>query len=132
MKKNKDLQKLVKKLVKLSFADGKILESRVVNSLKLLKSLPRSKSIFALSEYLKYLKQLQKQYTLHIESASKLSQNNINQAKKAIGKRSKITKVVVDVNPELLGGVRFKLGDKIWGDTILDRLEQVREAIVNG
>ena len=50
--KPKLLQNLVRKLVEAGFKNGIMVESQVIKAMKLLKSLPRSQAIFALSEYL--------------------------------------------------------------------------------
>ena len=56
MKNSKQLQKFIKKLVELSFKDGKLIESSVIKAIGILKSLPRENSIWALNEYLKQIK----------------------------------------------------------------------------
>lgn len=132
MKKNKQLQKLIQELLDLSFSDGRVIDSKVVKSLKLLKSLPGSQSIFALTEYLKGLRRLQKRYTLYIESPIKLSKGQVYKIKKTVEKKSKVTKVVVDMSPELIAGIRFRIGDQIWEDSILSRIQEVKEVITGG
>lgn len=130
MKKIKQLQKLAKQLVDISFSNGKMIDSKVVKSLKLLKSLPRSESIPVLTEYLKGLRRLQKQYTLYIESPIKLSRKDISKIKKSVAKRVKITNMAVNINPDLIAGIRLKIGDEIWEDSVMDRIRQVKEAII--
>lgn len=129
MIKNKQLQKGVNELVELSFKDGKILESQVGKSIRLLKSLPVSEAIQALSEYLKELKRKEREHTMYIETTVPLSSNQVKKAKKIVEKKFKITKVLVNINPEILGGFKLRVGDEIWDESILGKINQIKEAI---
>lgn len=137
MKKSKLLQKTITKLVEASFKEGKIIENQVTRSIKTLKSLPRSEAIWALSEYLKLLKRKERQHTMYIETVIPLSPNQIKNAKKIVEKKvhgstDKITKVLVSVNPEILGGFKLRVGDEIWDESLLGKLNQIKEAIASG
>lgn len=132
MKKGKLLQKTVSKLVDASFKDGKVLESQVTKSIKLLKSLPTHEAIWALGEYLKELKRRQRQHTMYVETVIPLSPAQLKKAKKIVEKRVKITKVLTAVNPEILGGFKLKVGDNVWDESILGKLNQVKEEIISG
>lgn len=129
--KNKHLQKIVSKLVEVSFKDGKMLESQISKSIKILKSLPKYQAIESLSEYLKQLKSLQKQHTMQVESVIPLSQIQLKKLKKFAEKKAKITKVITQINPEILGGFILRVGDEVWDESIKDRINQVKEAIIN-
>lgn len=129
MKKDRQLLKLVNDLLEISFADGKIVEKNVAKTIKVLKSLPASKSIFALSEYLKRLKRKEREHTMYIETAIPLSDSQVNEMKKIMEKKIRITKVLVNMNPEILGGFKLKIGDQIWDESILGKIGQVKEAI---
>ncbi len=132
MKKAKMLEKLVKKLVDQSFKDGKLLESSVVRSIKILKSQSRSEAIMTLSLYLKELKKKDRQYTMFLETAFPLSSTQLKKAKKIVEKKHKITKVTLSVNPQILGGFKLRIGDEIWDESILAKINQMKEAIING
>ncbi len=129
MKIKKQLQKTINKLVRLSFKDGKIIESNVVLAIKMLKAMPKSEAIAGLSEYLKSLKRKAREHTLYIETTVPLSSSQINKVKKFVEKKSKITKVLVNINPEILGGVKLKVGDEIWDESVAGKILQVKEAI---
>lgn len=131
MKKSKLLQKTITKLVDASFRDGKIVESQVTKSIKALKSLPRYEAIQALAEYLRGIKRKERQHTMYIETVIPLSPIQIKKAKKIVEKKHKITKVITQVNPEILGGFKLKVGDEIWDHSIKGKIEQIREAIVS-
>lgn len=125
----KQLQKTVNQLVDLSFKDGRMIEFEVTRAIKALKSLPGSQAIKALSEYLKGLKREEREHTLYIETTTLLSPTQVKKAKKIVEKRVKITKVLVNINPEILGGFKLRIGDKIWDESVLGKINQVKEAI---
>lgn len=127
--KNKELLKTVRKLVEVCFSDGKIIEREVAKAIKALKILPRSQSIFALSEFLKELKRKEREHTMYVETAISLSPTTVSKMRKIIEKKIKITKVLVNINPEILGGFKLKIGDEIWDESILGKIGQVKEAI---
>lgn len=132
MKKNKQLQKLVRKLVEVSFKDGKIVDSQVVKSIKALKSLPKYEAIQALTEYLKGIKRMMRKHTVSIETAIPIPQSLLSKIKKIVEKKVMVTKVVTNVNPEILGGFKLRVGDEVWDESLIDKINQVKEAIVSG
>ncbi|MBU1032273.1 F0F1 ATP synthase subunit delta [Patescibacteria group bacterium] len=132
MKKNKQLQHMVKKLVSISFKDEKIVESQVVRSIRLLKSLPKSEAIQALQEYLKGIKRQEREHTLVIETATPLSSKQIKKAKEIIEKKVRIFKVKVCINPEILGGFKLTVGDNIWDGSLLGSIYQIKEVVSHG
>lgn len=129
MRINKQLQKIVNKLVDTSFKDGRMLEPYVIRSIKILKSLPKYEAIQALSEYLKSLKRKEREHTMYIETVIPLSGSQIKRVKKIVEKKIKITKVLVNIKPEILGGFKLRIGDEIWDESILGKIMQVKEAI---
>ncbi len=129
MKKSKELLKAVRKLVESSFSDGKIIERKVITSVKILKSLPKSQSIFATMEFLKGLKRKEREHTMYIETVIPLSTIQVKKMKKVVEKRVKITKVLVNINKELLGGLKMRVGDEIWDGSVLGSINQVRKVI---
>lgn len=132
MKKSRLLQKTINKLVEVSFKDGKIVESQVTKSIKALKSLPEYEAIQALSEYLRGIKRKERQHTMYIETVIPLSAKQIKKAKKIVEKRVKITKVVTSINPQIMAGLKLKIGDEIWDESILGKINQVKEVIISG
>lgn len=129
MKIRKQLQKTVNKLIDLSFKDGKIVEAQVARSIKVLKSLSRFEAIPALSEYLKNLKRKEREHTMYIETVVPLSPAQVKRMKKIVEKKVKIAKVLVNINPEILGGFKLRIGDEIWDESVSGKINQVKEAI---
>ncbi len=129
MKKDNHIQKLVRKLVEVGFKDGKIIESQVTKAIILLKSLPKYQAIEALSQYLKEIKRLEREHTMYIETVIPLNSVEIKKIKRIVDKKGKITKVVSKINSEIFGGFKLRIGDEIWDETILGKINQVKEAI---
>lgn len=129
MKKGKELQKIIKRLIEVSFSDGKIVERQVVRSIKLLKSQPTTQAILSLTEYLKELKRLERAHTMYLETVVPISSDQLKKAKRIVEKKVKITKVVTNVNPEILGGFKLRVGDEVWDETLLNKIYQVKEVI---
>lgn len=127
--RDKQLQKIVAKLVEASFKDGRMIENQVSKSIKFLKTYPRAKAILALSEYLKALKAVERCYTMYIESSIPMPSDIVDKMKKMISKKNKITRVITSVNPQILGGFKLRVGDEIYDESILGKINQIKEAI---
>lgn len=128
----RQLKKIIEKLVNESFLDGKIIELKLTQSIKALKALPGAKAIFALSLYLKELKRKERAHTMIIETAFLLSPVQISKCKKIVDKKFKITKVITKIDPEILGGFRLKIGDEVWDQSLVGKINEVKEAITYG
>lgn len=131
MKKNKQLQKIVRLLVKTSFKNDRMIESQVVKSIKILKSLPRYEAIQALLEYLKGIRAVEREHTLSIETTTSLSPAQIKKLKKIMERKTKITKILVRINKEMMGGFKLRVGDEIWDESILGKIQSIKEAIIS-
>ena len=129
MKNSKQLQKFIKKLVELSFKDGKLIESSVIKAIGILKSLPRENSIWALNEYLKQIKRKEREHTMYLETTIPMPFAQIQKVKKIVERRVQINKVITNVRPEILGGFRLRVGDEVWDETLLSKIHQVKEVI---
>lgn len=128
MKKNKKLLNLIRKLAGLSFENGEIRKSQVLESIKVLKSLPSYLSIFSLSAYLKEVKRLENKHTMYIETVVPLDTKELKMVK-AFGKKEKITKIVTDINRSIIGGIKFKVDDQVWDGSLLGKINQVKETV---
>lgn len=109
-----------------------MIENQVTKAIKILKLQPRLKAIQALSEYLKQIKRRQRQHTMCIETVIPLSSTQIRKVKKIAEKKVRISEVSTNINPQILGGFRLQVGDNIWDESILGKINQVKEAIVSG
>jgi len=130
MKKNKKLQEKIDKLVIGSFAsDGSIKEDKVKRAVGVFKILPRQEAIFALSWYLKMIKvQIQKN-TLEIESAVSLSTDQVKQISGQVKKDYPHYFVETKINPSLLGGLRVKMNDCVFDNSVRRKIGMVKGVI---
>lgn len=128
----KHLKKLINNLVDLSFKDGVTIERQAVRAIKILKSLPKYQAIETLTEYIRQLKRLERQHTMYIESVIPLNKVQLKNIKRNIEKKVKVTKIITEVNPAILGGFILKVGDEVWDASVLAHLNQVKEAISHG
>lgn len=131
MKLDKGLKKVVEKyaLESLTFG-GEIDVKKVQGFVKNLKSFVLPQAIAALSLYVKRLKAEVGKSTLEIKSAVVLSPAQVSQATKAIKAKHNVTSVETEVDNSLFGGVRVKIGDLVYDDTLGQKMVQLKEAIV--
>ena len=130
MKTNKQLAKTIDDLMKTAFtSDGALDQKQVENHVKALKNLPTPDSIIALSAYLRRIKFELNKTTLEIETSIPLSQSQIKQITDAIKADHQISAVKSTINPSILGGLRVKIGDVVYDDSIARRILQLGEEI---
>lgn len=132
MKNKKALKKLVQKIVKESIKEGVVQEKKVNAFLKVIRQLPLSKAVFMLSEYKKGLQSELSKHTLVIESPISLSIQQVSKIKNELKSLGKIVKTETKINPELIAGLRVKLGDVIFDDSMNARINQLKGAIIHG
>lgn len=125
MKKNKKLKKLVERCVGLCCSEGRINEKKALKVINSLKSLPQEDAIFAISEFLKGLKGEKNKHSLVIESSIPLSKPEIEKISRQFKKDYKFSDVKNITNPSLYGGLKIKIGDYVFEDSIQSRIKQV-------
>jgi F0F1-type ATP synthase delta subunit len=130
MKKNKKIIKLSKKAVNDCFIDGKLDESRAKKYLNLFSSLPKLESLRYLTGFRKQLLRIKMALTLVIESSTDLTNDQLAAIKKKFGLRFTVTDVQQTINPSLLGGVRIKIGDMVFDDSVENKIQQLKGAMV--
>ncbi len=127
--KDKQLEKLIHKLVKVSFIKGRLNQPKIRQIIDILKTLSKGNAIKSLTMYLELLKKRLDQNRLFIESPMRLSDSQINEIVKTVEKTTDVYETEVLVNPALLGGFRIKIGDQIYDDSVQSKISQVKEAI---
>lgn len=130
MKNKKQIRTIINKAIKASFKDGKLLELKALNFANFFKAQPRVEAIELLSEFLRRLKIEMNATVLVIESVIPLSKKQQDIIKKKFSSKFTITNSQVKINPEILGGLKIRVGDHIYDDSIQARIYQVKEAIV--
>ena len=130
MKKDKQLKKLVEKLVEMSFDNkGNLVEEKVQKCVTILKQLPLSKAIIALEAYLLGLRRGVEKRTLQIWSTIPLTGDQVDKISKQMGLNYPVNDVVTSVNTSLLGRLRVKIGDVVYDDSVGKKIVKLQEAI---
>ncbi len=127
MKINKESRRLSRELIRASFTDGQLDGGRVAALVKsLIDKKPRN-YMNVLGEYKRLLRLEVEKRTAVIESASELSPevavSTVENLKRKYG--SDITTSFV-VNPELLGGMRIRVGSDVWDSSVRNRLQRLQ------
>lgn len=131
MKSLKNLRKQAIKASGLSFKFGKLDENVAKKFIKSFKSLPLGEAIPSITCYLRALKMEINKTTLIVMSASKITTSQQNSIENALKKEFKILETKSEINPSILGGVKVKIGDIIFDNSLKAKLNQVVQAINN-
>ena len=130
MKNKKETRQLSRALLRASFTDGQLDQGRVSSLVKsLLEKKPRN-YLDVLDEYKRLIRLEVEKRTATIESASEL---NPDVASDLVGNLKRkygpdlTTRFVV--NPELLGGMRIRVGDDVWDSSVRNRLQRLQQQL---
>lgn len=130
MKINKETRQLSKELLRASFTDGQLDAGRISSLLKsLIEKKPRH-YIQVLEAYQRLLRLEVEKRTATIETATALAadagQQIVDNLKRRYG--SDLTARFV-VNPELLGGMRIRVGSDVWDSSVRNRLQRLQQQL---
>ncbi len=130
MKINKEIRQLSREMLRASFTDGQIDRGKITSLVQsLIAKKPRR--YLDMLQYYKRLVRLEiaKRHA-RIESSTQVSPETsariVENLKKTRGRD--LTKEFV-VNPELLGGVRIRVGSDVWDGSVRDRLERLQKQL---
>ena len=129
MKKDKKVKQLVKKCVDQVFLKGKFDQKKAEEFVKVFKKLPKLEAIHLLEEFKKQVKRKLSEGTIVVESATELGKVELGEVKKRFDKRFKIYDLRFKKNTELLGGIKVKVGDFVFDDSVNTKINEVGEAI---
>jgi F-type H+-transporting ATPase subunit delta len=130
MKINKETRQLSKELLRASFTDGQLDAGRISSLLKsLIEKKPRH-YIQVLEAYHRLIRLEVEKRTATIETATELSpdagQQLVGNLKRRYG--NDLTARFV-VNPELLGGMRIRVGSDVWDSSVRNRLQRLQQQL---
>ncbi len=130
MKINKEIRQLSREMLRASFTDGQIDRGKIRSLVQsLIAKKPRR--YLDILQYYKRLVRLEiaKRHA-RIESSTQISPETsariVENLKKTRG-RDLTTEFVI--NPELLGGVRIRMGSDVWDGSVRDRLERLQKQL---
>ncbi|MFN2477482.1 MAG: FoF1 ATP synthase subunit delta [Chthoniobacterales bacterium] len=130
MKINKETRQLSKQLLRASYVDGQLDSGRISSLVKsLIDKKPRN-YVSVLDAYKRLIRLEVEKRTATVETASELSSDAaaelVNNLKTKYG-ADLATNFVVD--PELLGGMRIRVGNDVWDSSILNRLQRLQQQL---
>ncbi len=119
-----------RQLFKQSFREGKLDQERITEMVEsVLANKPRH-HVDVLQDYQRLLRLEQEKRHAVIESASPLNRSVGDQVVNNLKSRyGDDLDVEFRTNPELLGGMRVKIGDDVWDGSVRNRLRQLQEQI---
>ena len=130
MKINKEIRRLSREMLQASFTDGQLDPGRIKSLVdSLIEKKPRH-YIDVLKNYRRLLRLEVEKRRARVETASELdsttSSELIANLKKKYG--SDLSAEFI-VNPELLGGMRIRVGSDVWDGTVRNRLERLQQQL---
>jgi F-type H+-transporting ATPase subunit delta len=130
MKINKETRQLSKELFRASFTDGQLDSGRVASLVKsLIEKKPR-RYIQVLDAYKRLLRLEVEKRTATIETATELPPDSAAQIVANLKRKyghDLAAKFVV--NPELLGGMRIRVGSDVWDSSVRNRLHRLQQQL---
>lgn len=126
MKINKEIRQLSRALLRASFTDGQLDQGRVASVVKsLIDKKPRN-YLAVLENYKRLLRLEVEKRTATIESAAELSAEIRSRVLSDLNQKYG-TDLIANfiVNPDLLGGMRIRVGDDVWDSSVRNRLERL-------
>ena len=128
MKINKETRQLSRQLLRSSFADGQLDRARISQLVKtLIEKKPRN-YVKVLDAYKRLLRLEVEKRSATIESASELAADAASQLAQNLRRRYGVDLALqFIVNPELLGGMRIRVGSDVWDSSVRNRLHRLQQ-----
>jgi F-type H+-transporting ATPase subunit delta len=130
MKKSKETRRLSREMLRASFTDGRLDSGKVASLVQSLVTKKPRAYIDILQNYKRLLRlEIEKRHAT-VESASELSPEAraqiIDNLKKRYG-----SDLAADfiVKPDLLGGMRVRVGSDVWDGTVQNRLQRLAQQL---
>lgn len=130
MKINKEIRRLSREMLRASFTDGQLDSGRIASLVdSLIAKKPRN-YIDVLKNYRRLLRLELEKRRARIETASDVDREATLEVVENLKKRygDDLTTEFV-VNPQLLGGMRIRVGSDVWDGTVRNRLEQLQQQL---
>jgi len=130
MKINKEIRRLSRELLRASFTDGQLDSGRIRSLIDSLIGRKPRYYIGVLKNYRRLLRLELEKHSARIETASEIGSaigsELVANLKKKYG--SDLTAEFV-VDPQLLGGMRIRVGSDVWDGTVRGRLERLQQQL---
>lgn len=121
--------KLARKLLELSLADGRLAPERVNEVLEYCRTQPVSIRRKLLNAYLKHVRREIQKTEAIIEHAGPINQQIVDSITASLSQTAgKPITAVTRENPALIAGLRVRLGDDVWDNSVADKLTKLAHA----
>ena len=130
MKINKEIRRLSRQLLRASFTDGQLDRGKIASLIgSIIAKKPRH-YISVLENYKRLLRLEVEKRRARIDSASELSSQAASKIFASLKRRygNDLTAEFV-VKPELLGGIRVRVGSDVWDGTVRGRLQRLEQQL---
>ena len=130
MKINKEIRQLSRQLLRASFTDGQLDQGKIGSLVESLVTKKPRHYINVLENYRRLLRLEVEKRRARIESASELSPEASGQLVENL-KRKYGQDLIAEfsVKPELLGGMRIRVGSDVWDATVRNRLQRLQQQL---
>ncbi len=130
MKINKEIRRLSREMLRASFTDGQLDPGRIASVVDSLIARKPRNYIDVLKNYRRLLRLEVEKRRARIETASDLDREASSKVIENLKKRygNDLTTEFV-VNPQLLGGMRIRVGSDVWDGTVRNRLELLQQQL---
>ena len=130
MKINREIRQLSREMLRASFTDGQLDSGRISSLVDSLIARKPRHYVDVLKNYRRLLRLELEKRQAKIETANEMdsatSSELVSNLKKKYG--SDLTTEVI-VNPELLGGMRIRVGSDVWDGTVRNRLDRLQQEL---
>jgi F-type H+-transporting ATPase subunit delta len=130
MKINKEIRQLSREMLRASFTDGQLDPGRISSVVDSVTARKPRNYIDVLKNYRRLLRLEVEKRRARIETASEMDPATQSEVVINLKKRygSDLTPEFV-VNPELLGGMRIRVGSDVWDGSVRNRLERLQQQL---
>jgi len=127
MKISKEARRSSRQLFRACIADGKLDESRVRLVLTQVAAAKPRGYIAILSNFQRLVTTEVERSSAHVESATELGADTRADLQASLTRKyGRPISLSFQINPELLGGIRVKVGSDVWDGTVKARLEALK------
>jgi len=130
MKINKEIRQLSREMLRASFREGQLDPARISSIIDSVTARKPRNYIDVLKNYRRLLRLEAEKRRARIETASEMDPATqsevVSNLKKKYG--SDLTPEFV-INPELLGGMRIRVGSDVWDGSVRNRLERLQQQL---
>lgn len=130
MKINKEIRQLSRQLLRASFTDGQLDQGKIGSLVESLIAKKPRHYINVLENYQRLLRLEVEKRRARIESASELpsevKEPIVQNLKRKYGQD---LMPEFSVNPELLGGMKIRVGSDVWDGSVRNRLERLQQQL---